>query len=251
MKFFRIFKNKDFINLKALREELSKQSLDLSVELIRNMSSHLYAKQKNVSKDTLFVAIRQKNGVGRLNRRFISNKGGCYFSLALADKKENALAAVPVISVAIATVLSGYMEGVSVKWPNDILVKGKKICGILCSSCVHKTVISAGINLWNDISALGDSATSFYAQGAHKGVTRASLIARIISEYYKLSTVDFEIVRKEYDRLLNIVGKKVTVSRKNGVVEGRVKGLDKNGFLILQSALGQEYTIAEGDVTVN
>ena len=58
---FRIFKNKDFINLKTLREEL-KAKLGFKRGTNKKHVLHLYAKQKNVSKDTLFVAIRQKTG---------------------------------------------------------------------------------------------------------------------------------------------------------------------------------------------
>lgn len=230
---------------------MDNQDVKVALELIDCASTQKHAYNVSVAKDTIIVAKEQTEGMGRLNRKFLSKEGGCYFSLIIPKKNDdNILHYIPVVSVAIATVLNNYGLKAVIKWPNDIMVNGKKICGILCSSHYDKTIIGMGINIFNDLSEISDIATSFFKEGIIN-VTRAEVIASVLKNVYALLEYDFEKLNKIYQRFLYIKDKDITVKQNNGaVLKGRVVGISKDGFLKLKNDSG-EITVMYGDITVN
>lgn len=242
--------NKDILNIVNLKKELKESGLNIAAIFADCKSTQKYAHDISVAKDTVILALEQKEGIGRLNRKFISRNGGCYFSLVLPNKREkNVLHFVPVISVAIATVINSLGLKAEVKWPNDILVNGKKICGILCSSHYDKIIIGAGINVFNDISDVAEVATSLYLEGV-KNVTRAEIIAKVLKQFYDLVQIDFEVLNKNYKQFLNIKGKDITVTQNGDTIKGRVEGINKDGFLKIKNKNG-EMIVMSGDITIN
>lgn len=242
--------NEDILNQYTLSAELSRNKLGIGCQVVECLSTQKYSSGISVAQDTVIVALEQKGGIGRLDRRFISAIGGCYFSLIAKKNKNFAnLQYIPMISVAIATIIGEYGVSVQIKWPNDILVNGRKICGILCSSHNDKVIIGVGINVYNDLSEIADIATSLALEGV-SGVNRASLITKVLAKFYEFTQEDFETIRLRYNNYLNILDKTVTVYQLKDRIEGKVIGIDKNGFLLIQDKHCLN-TVCHGDIVVN
>lgn len=238
----------DVLDSDTLKETLRKSGVDIASEIVECASTQQYAKTNSVAIDTVFVAVSQSQGKGRLNRRFVSLEGGCYFTLVTALDGECPLSYVPLVSVAVATVMTGYGADAHIKWPNDILANGKKICGILSSADAERAYLGIGINVFNDLSGISDIAVSLYDIGA-RSITRAQVIADVLKKFYILRKREFSEILNLYKKYLNIYGKKIIVTQGEKSVEGTVGGISPEGFLLLENAEGVNI-VMNGDITV-
>lgn len=132
-------------------------------------STNNYAKTLPDGKeDVVIVAKRQTGGRGSKGRSFISETGGIYLSFLRFDavKTENAFSIMANAAVAVVKTLAAFGIDGGIKWPNDVFVGGKKICGILIENVfsgdtVHRSVTGIGLNVNNPIAAeIGDIAVS-------------------------------------------------------------------------------------------
>lgn len=238
----------DILSKREIRKALQKNKLDLDFYILKSLSTQNYAKECFVTKDTIIIAKKQNDGIGRMERKFISKRGGCYFTLIKKNCNGNILNTIPIVSVAIATVLENYGLDAKIKWPNDILVGNKKICGILCNAREDTILLGIGLNVDNDLSSLKDIATSLYLQGI-KRKKRAEIIADILQTFYFYTQQDFSIIMDIYEKRLNIQNKCVQVVQGGKELEGVVEGIDENGFLIIKIGEKKE-KIMYGDISI-
>ena len=212
---------------------------------------------------TVVVAETQDAGRGRLSRGWFSPPGGLYFSLLLRPAVEPARAAglTPAAGLAVAEALEGFLPGLRamVKWPNDILVGGRKVCGILCelqaeAGRIPHIIVGIGINVGltpEEMPAeLRATATSLrIACGAE--VDRAALLAEVLlrlEDRYRVW------LRDGLRSLLGALGERdalrgrlIEVERPAGVVRGRADGMAADGALRLLTAAGRLELICSGD----
>lgn len=147
-----------------------------------------------------------------------------------------------------------------IKWPNDIVVNGKKICGILTemsaqSDYVNHIVLGIGINVHNENfpEELGERATSVYLESG-KRINRAGLIEAVWEEfevYYEkfLGTQDLSALVEEYDSLLVNRRKSVRVLDPGEPYEGVAEGITARGELIVDTAESTRL-VSSGEVSV-
>ena len=144
-----------------------------------------------------------------------------------------------------------------VKWPNDLLLNGKKICGILTEldaemDRINYAVVGIGINVNNSLSKeLQEKATSLIQEkGSH--VSRVKLLRSILKyldkNYGKLISEEHDSIRELWFSHTNIIGRKIQVQDGKNVVEGVVNDVDISGCLILDTEDGR-VRIVSGDVT--
>lgn len=213
---------------------------------------------------TLVVADRQSSGRGRRGRSWCSpSQTGIFMSLLLRPQIEPANASMLTLLIALA-VAKGIEKNteltVQIKWPNDIVINGKKVCGILTEmnaqmDYVNHILIGVGINVHNTEfpDEIAHMATSIYLEsGRH--VQRAELIEAIWEEfedYYEnfLETQNLNSVLKEYDQYLVNRGKKVCVLDPQGNYEGVADGITERGELLVETAEGQR-KVSSGEVSV-
>ncbi|MDD4316587.1 MAG: biotin--[acetyl-CoA-carboxylase] ligase [Clostridia bacterium] len=238
----------DTLNDTELALALKKRGMNMASYVVECGSTQDYARASSVVEDTVFAAVCQPEGRGRLDRRFISREGGCYFTLVTALNGRLPHSFMPVVSVAIVEVMKTYGIDALIKWPNDILVGGKKLCGILASSDTKYAYLGIGINAFNDLTGLETIAVSLSEVGV-KNKTRVGIIADTVREIYRLLEKYFAEVLEKYKTFLNIFGKSVTVFQGENKLEGRVAGIDGNGFLLLESG-GDMAVVMSGDVFV-
>lgn len=213
---------------------------------------------------TLVVAEKQESGRGRRGRSFESPAGtGIFMTLLLRPEIEpqNASMLTLVSALAVAKGIEHMVDlPVQIKWPNDIVINGKKVCGILTEMSaqmdyVNYIVIGIGINVGNEEfpEEIKDVATSIYLESG-KHVNRAMLIEKIWEEfedYYELyeKTQDLSSLVKEYDSYLVNRGQKVRVLDSKEPYEGKAMGITDRGELIVDTWEARRL-VSAGEVSV-
>lgn len=210
------------------------------------------------------VASEQTAGRGRLERHWVSPKdAGLYFTIVLRPQLE--LGAWPLLTLlAAVAVQDALFESCTlktdIKWPNDILVNSKKLCGILAetveTSLGRAVVIGIGINL-NDNSfpsELNAVATSIEAATGTRPdseVVLKALIHAMTRGYLKLQEPEgpAAIVREWCTRSSYCQGKRIRVTAGQESLIGTTRGLESDGALRVETDDGDIRTVRAGDVT--
>jgi BirA family biotin operon repressor/biotin-[acetyl-CoA-carboxylase] ligase len=220
---------------------------------------------------TLIVAEEQTAGRGRRGRNWTSPQGvGIFMSLLLRPPLEPVQASGITLVSALAVaqgIRQSCGEKAQIKWPNDIVIHGKKVCGILTETSsepdyIHYVVVGIGINAnTKEFPAeFAEHASSIFLEtGTH--VDRKELIAAVMNSftgYYQkyLQTGDLSLLQEEYDRLL--INKDRQVKIFHGLVQeatpeniqvGTARGIDRTGALLVETKEGLR-TVVSGEVSV-
>jgi len=211
------------------------------------------------------VAERQRLGRGRLGRRWYSPEGGLWFSVILrpeirvSDTSKLTLMAAVAIANAIRGALGTMVE---VKWPNDILIRGRKVCGILAEAVLKGgdldfVVLGVGINANIDMAELpggvGESAIAL-REACGREVDRSELLCRCLERletYYRmLKEGKFSLILKEWRGLASFLGEEVEVSSLDERLRGKAIDVDEDGALVLELTDGTRCRVFSGDVQV-
>ncbi len=214
---------------------------------------------------SLFAANLQTAGKGRRGRSWVSQKGeiaAVSFLLRPEIEIECVSRITLVAAVAVARVLAK-LEGLKprIKWPNDVVVNGKKICGILTEMSsegmdINYVVVGIGINDYNETfpDNIAYKATSIKLENG-KGYDRAMLIADLANEFEQLfdefvNRKDLSFLLEEYNSLLVNKDEKVYVISDDKKTEYTAIGLSPNGGLLVKNELGEIENIISGEVSV-
>ncbi|MFH1283629.1 MAG: biotin--[acetyl-CoA-carboxylase] ligase [bacterium] len=203
----------------------------------------------------------QDQSYGRFGRKWSSPYGGLWFSIILKPDivPQNAAFLTLLMSLAVREVLQEYAKKpMYLKWPNDVFADNKKICGILTelSAEIDRTrwvVIGAGININNRIpSELSKTAVSL-AQLCKRKFERTELFYSILKNfgerYKKFLISGFYPFKSEYRKNLLWINKNVKAELADeSVVKGRIFGINRNGFLILQTDDHRRVVVPSGDL---
>ena len=204
---------------------------------------------------TVVVAGRQKKGRGRLKRIWFSSEGGLYFTIVLRPKIS------PVVSfkinfsasLVLAQILRN-MFGIKamVKWPNDILVDGKKISGMLSEMEAEADMITflnigLGINVNNDPTFQEPMAVSLKKVLGRK-ISKREILARYLEEFEKrLNNVTLDNVISEWKQYTLTLNRHVKIVANHEVSEGFAIDVDENGALVLGLEDGSTKRVIYGD----
>lgn len=215
---------------------------------------------------TLVIADHQTAGRGRLDRRWWSPPGSnlllslLFRPAFVAPHQAQRLTMVCSLAVCDAvTQVTGLTA--AVKWPNDVLVNGHKVCGLLAElgisgSRLDYVVVGIGVNVnadfeGEDVPELMASATSLKAELGRE-VSRlavlATLLHRVETRYERLRTG--ALPHDEWQSQLVPVGQQVQVTMPGRVLTGRASGVDADGALLVQRADGKMERVLAGDVTL-
>ncbi len=212
---------------------------------------------------TAVLASRQDAGRGRFGREWVSPEGGVYVSALLRPALPPAsLTALPLaIAAGVAEELAGLGADVRVKWPNDLVLDGGKLAGVLLemSGDAERTewlVAGVGLNVRRPREALSSAA---YLEDAVAGIGCGEATARVLdgiaSAYDRLLEAGFEGVRETYEARDVLRGLEVRAADAGGrqLARGRVAGVDEKGRLLLVTGVGpaeRTVALAAGDVTL-
>ena len=208
---------------------------------------------------TVVVADVQTSGRGRKDRSWLSPEGGLWFSVVLYPHipPHHGMFVTMASSVAI---VQGIREvtGLStmIKWPNDLLLNGKKVCGILTEldaemDRINYTVVGIGINVNNSINEELQKTAISIIQKSRSKISRVKLLRSILKyldvNYRKLISSNFGYIKKLWFSYSNIVGKRIRVRSEKTVIDGLVLDIDDSGCIILDTVNGIT-KIVSGDV---
>ena len=226
-------------------------------------STNIYAKKlvkEGVSEGCVVVAGMQEKGRGRKDRIWSSPEGGLWFSVILYPRipPQNAMIITMAVSVSVVEAIIKHTNLKPViKWPNDVLVNGKKICGILTEldaemDWINYAVIGIGINVNNSINKeLLDFATSLKIE-TKKNCSKVELLTDILNNFDKnysyIKSGNFKFIRDVWFLYANIVGRNIRVDNENVSLDGVVIDVDNNGCLVLDTINGIIRVIC-GDIT--
>jgi len=232
---------------------------------------------QGMEEGVVILASRQASGRGRHGRAWASPPGGLYMSIVLKPKKSGihlhfppdgppALRAPrPIMNIQLLSLLSGLpvvrtlrrlgIEA-SLKWPNDVLIHGLKVCGILCEGVYRRdaywVIVGIGLNVGVDLRRLPkdvqSSATSLRRE-LEGDVDPESVLVDLLQDYDDFYAVyvgeEKERLLKEYREMCETLGKSVVIETAKGRMSGRAIDISGAGALVLDSG-GKRTEIFEG-----
>jgi BirA family biotin operon repressor/biotin-[acetyl-CoA-carboxylase] ligase len=215
------------------------------IDWFESLDSTMIEARRDTQPGRIVGAEQQTAGMGRHGRKWISEPGaGLYVSIVLAAKP------VPVIMLALGLATRHAIGcGADLRWPNDVLINGKKCAGVLAQ--LEGDTIIAGIGINVSQTAFPDDletpATSLLLEGVR--VAREDLLVALVEsvDHYARRSRD-EILREFTSASSYVFGKRVRVDAGVAGLEGVTCGLDSAGFLRLREDNGTETVILAGGV---
>lgn len=201
---------------------------------------------KDLPPYTAVYAGRQTNGRGRMGRTWYDGQGNLMTSIVL-PRPQNAQIFSFLASLAVAKSIAFLSP--RIKWPNDILVDGKKICGILLETFEDKLIIGIGVNI-ESCPKTGMLYETTCLKEHGRSVDAKRLLSDILQNLsFMIETFEktgFKTIRLEWLEFACGIGQTITVNLPNESVSGIFEGIDENGALILKTDKVQ--LITAGDV---
>lgn len=228
-------------------------------------STNIWAKEHffELQDRTVVVAKSQTKGKGRFDRKWVSQPcGNLYMSIVLKlESTQNVSNLTQLMSVCCAEIISQYNISTNIKWPNDVLVSGKKISGIL-NEIVNKDgkyqgcVLGIGVNLNmsdNNLSSITQPYTSLFLEtGSEVDVLlfAEKLCEKFFERYDDLIKNGFKSIEKMYTSYVNYLGSEVAISENLGQKKTFYKalGFDSNGNLVVLDSESCQKVIYSGDL---
>ena len=213
--------------------------------------------QQNAASGTVIIAGEQTAGKGRLGRTWSSPRGTLALSVILRPDISMLHKLIMVASLAISHSIKKVTGlDAQIKWPNDVLINGKKISGILIENgwrgnVLDYAVIGIGVNVNfrpDDYSDIKETATSLSNESGND-ISILTIARQLLVELDRLY-LSGDSVFEEWRRNLITLGKEVRVTSGGMVNAGIAETVDRDGRLILRQANGSLLKISAGDVTL-
>jgi BirA family transcriptional regulator, biotin operon repressor / biotin---[acetyl-CoA-carboxylase] ligase len=225
-------------------------TMDTAKELARHGACH----------GTLVIANKQTSGRGRLKRSWLSPEGNIAMSIILHPSFEMINHLIMISSVAVVRAINTVCRLHSqIKWPNDVMIKDKKVCGILIENeikenAINFSIIGIGINISlipSNFPDISKTATSLSSEIGCK-MSSLGIISEIIREFEQIyiANEDEYSVFQEWKGCMSSLGKLITVKSGEIIESGIAEDVTEMGNLILRKSDGTFLEITVGDVTV-
>ncbi|MBF0412181.1 MAG: biotin--[acetyl-CoA-carboxylase] ligase [Desulfamplus sp.] len=247
-------------------------TMDKARKLARNNAPHL----------SVVVAKEQTKGRGRLNRTWVSERGGLWFTIILRPKLPPPLAFQVNFAASLSlakTLKQKYELDVSVKWPNDILFKDKKLAGLLSELETDEDAISfvnigIGINVNNNPDKDQPNAVSIkniLSKDSGEEISQMDLLYSFL-DYFENQLMDISIEEslspqpilqsidntqqiqiksarliEQWKKMTSTIGRQVRIETFDGIYEGVAVDIDESGALIINDENGIEKRVIYGD----
>mgnify|MGYP001101446449 CR=1 FL=1 len=266
---YKLISSPDLIDINEFNDELKTNFIGKNLFYVnKTESTNELAKKKAPSSPdgTVILSEIQSGGKGRLGRSFISPQGGIWTSIILKPSIEPIYASkfTQVAACALIKVLISMDIKALIKWPNDIYLNGKKICGILTEmNCdmdrINYLIIGVGINvnLSKEVfpNQIKSTATSLQIE-ENKSFNRSNILANFLNEFETLYTNaannnDFSEVFKVCNNNSIIINKDVYLITSKGKEKIKCLGIDKDGALIAEDTNGNVKKIISGEITTH
>jgi BirA family biotin operon repressor/biotin-[acetyl-CoA-carboxylase] ligase len=261
---YHLIKPPEKLTVEEIKHQLKTEIIGKNIYHLASVSStNDYAKKlakENEPEGTLVIADQQTGGRGRKQRTWFSPEKGLWFSLILRPKLAPNEAMQATMCAACA-VIEGIMQQTklhpTIKWPNDILVNNKKVCGILTELAaeideITYLIVGIGINVNNALQEeLKKISTTLQIENK-KSVDSIGLLSDTLFSfenlYTELTKGNSTPIRERWMKYSSTIGSKVSIRTEKEMVTGTAIGIGKHGELIVKTKKGKK-SIITGDIT--
>lgn len=219
------------------------------------------SKEDSLKPYTIILADNQTNGKGQNGNKWHSKKNqNLTFSLYIPHNKllvENQFCLNKAIAIGLNEAIIFLTNSKSkIKWPNDILVNGEKVAGILIENIVHgkylsKSIVGIGINVnQTEFSQEYGDPTSLFLETGHKHIIEEVLnivIEKLLLQIEHLNTKNFTIINDSYDANLYKKEEICTFETKQGIMQAKLEKVNNLGALVVSNSTGI-YTKMHGEI---
>ncbi|WAA10578.1 biotin--[acetyl-CoA-carboxylase] ligase [Fervidibacillus albus] len=213
---------------------------------------------------TLIIAEEQTAGRGRMARKWYSQKGGLWFSVIV--KPNIPIKIAPQLTLLTAVAVVRAIKDVlplqpKIKWPNDILINGKKVCGILtelqsANGSIEAIIIGVGMNVNqgknNFPKDIRPIATSIFAESGNT-IDLFSLLKAFCVHFEQLYEQylqhGFKEIQTLWEQNCDTIGKEVVATTIRETIDGKVIGISEEGALLIKKENGKVSEIFSADLT--
>jgi BirA family biotin operon repressor/biotin-[acetyl-CoA-carboxylase] ligase len=211
--------------------------------------------KEGAAEGTIVIAETQTRGRGRLGREWLSPQGGIYLTLILRPRISPAYAPRInlMVSIAVAsTIRELFGLRAELKWPNDVQIGGKKVCGILAEMSAEMDVVNfvnvgIGTNVNNSMSRFREVATSLKDELGRE-ISRKRFLSALLAEMDVRRAILMEPeLLHQYRRLSCTLGRDVRMTSLGEEVTGKAIDVDAMGALVLKEKDGSLRTVVVGD----
>jgi BirA family biotin operon repressor/biotin-[acetyl-CoA-carboxylase] ligase len=268
---YRLLSAPDALHADDLKARLGKtRAIGRDIQVFQETTSTNDVVEKlardNVKEGVVVFAESQTKGRGRLGRKWISPRNkGLWFSVLLRPKLRPQETTQLTVACGIAlrrAITEQTGLAAEIKWPNDIMVKGKKVAGILTelsaeTDRINYSIVGIGVDVNLNAADFPPDvrgiATSLKLESG-KEVSRPELAVLILREldadYARVSAGKFAVVADEWEKFCTTIGQQVAIRIGDRTVRGRAESLSDDGELLLRTDHGHLERIVGGDVTV-
>ncbi len=233
----------------------------IDLEKVDSTNSYLKKHSDDLNTGTVLFAKDQTGGKGRLGRSWYGEPGKsifCSFLIKNVYESSDAIRLSFLFSLAVKMMLTKYIDAgrIVLKWPNDVTVSGKKICGILSEYSKECVIIGIGINILDfkpkgDISCPYTSIASEVSDPPDIEIIKNELVESVNMAYRRYCTNTARDIPLIWFREADIKGRPVTVNIEKKTVSGVIDSIDDLGCLIINNDHGYKERIFYGDVKYN
>ncbi|MFO7810059.1 MAG: biotin--[acetyl-CoA-carboxylase] ligase [Candidatus Delongbacteria bacterium] len=231
----------------------------INLETVNSTNSYIKNDPDHFPDGTVVFAQEQTSGRGRLDRKWIGEKNKSIFvSFLIKNIYDNAdaIRLSFLFSIALKTFFSKYVDysSIKLKWPNDILINGKKICGILSEYTKDCVIVGLGINLFDfapaqKISKPWTSLSSETSQTLCMEILQSELVSSINDVFVRYCTNFASDIPMIWFRESGIIGDKISIYDGKKLLKGTVKMINDTGALIIQEEnTKKNITVYYGDL---
>ena len=260
----------EHIKKSEIAKDLNTKYIGKELYVYREVSSTntvaKFLSMNNVENGTVVISEKQTKAKGRSGKSWESPLGGVWLSIILKPNVEQSK--FPMITLATGVAVAKTLEKVGVenpeiKWPNDIMINGKKVCGILTEAVakfntVENVIIGVGIDANLEASQFPEelqSGTTTLKDELKREGNENILIKIFLEEFEKISELfnheGYESILKEWRKRSYSIGKIVEVREPfNTYYDGYVVGIDKDGVLIVEKIDGTLKKVISGECII-
>ena len=260
----------EYLNRNEILDGLNTKTIGKELYLFKEvMSTNTVAKflsENDVSNGTVIISEKQSGAKGRLGKSWESPLGGIWLSLVVKPNVDHSK--IPMITLAtgvavVKTLERIGIENAEIKWPNDVMINDKKVCGILTEAItkfnsIESVIIGVGIDANFDVNVLSkelqEGTTTLDIELGHR-VNENEIIRFFLEEFEKIGTLfedgKFEGILKEWRKYSYSIGKIVEVREPfSKSYDGYVLGISREGALVVEKIDGTLEKVISGECII-
>lgn len=238
------------------RKIIRYDSVNSTNEVLRELA------REGVEPGTVVVSAVQTEGRGRMSRTWESPEGGLWLSVLLnatSEIEQDKFGLIPLMAgcAAVSAISDITSLNARVKWPNDVLVRGRKVCGILGEMVKVEerqlAIIGMGLNVNNPVQTgyeFSLASTSIVEETGDKASIdelEAAILEELEVRAALLANGEFDDILNEWRELSDTLGKRVRIKIQTEDIEGIARDIDENGSLLVEKGDGQVEKVMAGD----